>query len=122
MHKLTTMTLMAALIPVLAGCFESGSEQPAPPAIVPPPPPLVGHTLNGSTYYQSNCATCHKAGKDDPTSAFGASDLAQRHDMITIDMSNFDATSTFSLMGAFKNIPAQRVADLKAYLRSVPAI
>ena len=118
MNKLTTMTLMVTLGLVVVGC-NSGSEQAAPPAVEPPP---TGFVANGSTYYQTNCGTCHKAGADDPTSAFGAADLAQRQDMIATDMSNYDTTSTYNLMLAFNNIPAQRVADLKAYLASVPQI
>jgi len=117
------MTLMVTLSLVLVGCFESSSEQPPPP-IAPPVEPIepVGVTTNGAIYYQNNCAACHKAGQDDPTSAFGASDLAQRHDMMTTDMSNFDTTSSFNMMGAYGKVPAQRVADLKAYLESVPKL
>jgi cytochrome c5 len=124
MNKLTTIILMLTLSLALASCFDSSSESPAPAPLKPAQPPtsIVGITANGSVYFQNNCAVCHKAGQDDPTSAFGASDLAQRHDMITTDMSNFDATSTFNMMGAFGSVPAQRVADLKAYLQSVPAI
>ena len=116
MNKLTTITLIVTLSSALAGCFESGSETP-PPAPVP-----TGFVADGSTYYQSNCATCHKVGADDPTSAFGAADLAQRQDMIATDMSSFDNTSTFNLMLSFNDVPAQRVADLKAYLASVPSV
>ncbi len=124
MHKLTTMALILSLSLALTGCFDSNSEDPAPPPVAPVQQPvnIVGLTVNGAVYYQNNCAACHKAGQDDPVSAFGASDLAQRHDMITTDMSNFDATASFNLMGAFSNVPAQREADLKAYLQSVPAI
>ena len=123
MYKLSTIFVLALSL-ALTSCYDSNSEDPAPAPLVPvqQPPTIVGLTSNGSIYYQSNCAVCHKAGQDDPTSAFGASDLAQRHDMITTDMSSFDATSTFDLMGAFGSVPAQRTADLKAYLQSVPAI
>lgn len=113
------VALIVALSIVLTTCYESSSEKPPPPPVAQPP---VGLVTNGSIYYQTNCALCHKAGQDDPVSAFGASDLAQRHAVITSDMSNFDATSSFNLMGAFSNIPAQRVVDLKAYLESVPMI
>ena len=109
---------MVTLSLALAGCYDSNSEAPPPPAIVLEQPP-TGLVADGSTYYQTNCATCHKAGQDDPTSAFGASDLAQRQDMVATDMSNFDATSTFNMMLVFNNVPDQRVADLKAYLESV---
>jgi len=119
MHKLKIMALIVSLSFVLTTCYDSSSEKPAPHPVALPP---VGHAANGSTYYQTNCGACHKAGQDDPTSAFGASNLAQRHDMMTTDMSNFDTTSTYTLMGAYSNIPAQRVADLKAYLKSVPKI
>lgn len=115
---------MLALSLALASCYDSNSEDPAPAPLLPAKQPvnIVGLTSNGSIYYQNNCAVCHRTGQDDPTSAFGASDLAQRHDMITTDMSNFDTTSTFNMMGAYGSVPAQRVADLKAYLQSVPAI
>lgn len=119
MKKLTTVVSMVTLSLALASCFESGSETTPPPPVAPPP---VGIAKDGLTYYQSNCAVCHKAGADDTTAAFGALDLAQRHDMLATDMSNYDTTSTFNLMLAYNNIPAQRVADLKAYLKSVPKI
>ncbi len=119
MNNLTKITLMVTLSLALTSCFESGSEETPPPPVAPPAQGLVA---DGSTYYQSNCASCHKVGLDDPTSAFGAADLAQRQDMIATDMSNYDTTSTFNLMLAFDNVPDQRVADLKAYLASVPKI
>ena len=119
MQKLTTTTLVVTLSLALASCFESGSEEPPPPAVQLPP---EGFITDGSTYYQTNCATCHKIGAVDTTSAFGASDLAQKQDMIRADMSTYDSTSTFNLMGSFTNVPEQRVADLKAYLASVPKI
>ncbi len=119
MQKRITVTLMVTLSLALVSCFESGSETTPPPAVQPPP---VGIAKDGLTYYQGNCASCHMAGPDDTTSAFGAADLAQRQDMIAENMSNYDATSSFNLMLAFNSIPAQRVADLKAYLRSVPQI
>ncbi|MBI3563061.1 MAG: hypothetical protein HY080_15230 [Gammaproteobacteria bacterium] len=119
MKKLTTVVSMVTLSIALASCFESGSETPPPPAVQPPP---VGVAKDGLTYYQSNCAVCHKAGSDDTTTAFGASDLAQRHDMIAMNMSNYDTTSGFTMMLAFNNVPEQRVADLKAYLKSIPKI
>ncbi len=119
MGRLIVVAIIITISIVLATCYESSSEKPPPPPVVPP---LAGVAVNGSIYYQNNCGSCHKAGRDDPASAFGASDLAQRHARITSDMSNFDATSTFNLMGAFSNIPAQRVVDLKAYLESVPMI
>ena len=101
----------------LGGCFDSGSEQAPPPPVKPAP---VGVVSDGSTYYKTNCGSCHMAGADDTTAAFGASDLAQKQDMITNDMSAFDTTSTFDLMLAFNSVPDQRVADLKAYLSSLP--
>jgi len=124
MEKLTTLTMMVTLSLALAGCFESSSEDPPPAALeleIPPAEIVVaGKVTDGSTYYQTNCAACHKAGQDDPTSAFGASDLAQRQDMIVADMSTYDTTSTFNMMMVFNNVPEQRVADLKSYLESVP--
>lgn len=124
MHKLITVTLLFALSFVLAGCYDSSSEVP-PPQVTPPhviTPPLAGVATNGKIYYQNRCGICHSAGRDDSTSAFGAVNLAQRQDMITSDISNFDQKSGFNLMGTFMNIPEQRVADLKAYFESVPAL
>jgi cytochrome c5 len=121
MQKLTTLILMVTLSFALAGCYESSSEELPPPAIAltPTGPVVAGLAADGSTYYQSNCATCHKAGQDDPTSAFGAADLAQRHDMIATDMSNYDSTSGFNMMNTYSNVSEQRVDDLKAYFESV---
>lgn len=117
MNKQIAMTLMVTLSLGLAGCFNSGSEDSPPPAVEPPPTGLVA---NGATYYAANCASCHKAGADDTTNAFGASDLAQKQDMIVNDMSTYDQTSGFNLMTTFSNVPDQRVADLKSYLATVP--
>ena len=117
MKKLITLTLMFTLSLALAGCYESSSEATAPAAIEPPP---VGVVANGATYYETRCAICHKVGKDDITTVFGAVELAQKQDMIATDMSNYDKTSGFNLMLVLNNVPAQRVADLKAYLKSVP--
>lgn len=122
MNKLTTITLMVILSVALTGCFDSSSEQAAPAAIIIPTPPPTGVTANGKIYYQSNCAACHQAGADDTTSAFSAIDLAQNQDKIATDMSTFDGTSGFNLMGAYSNVPAQRVADLKVYFASIPVI
>ena len=119
MQKLTTITSVVTLSLVLAGCFDSNSEEAVTPAVTPSAT-QVGVAANGAIYYQTNCGICHQIGQHDPTSAFGASDLAQKHNMITTDMSDFDAASTFNLMASYKNVPEQRVADLKAYLESVP--
>ena len=119
MHKLTTAAVMVTLSLSLASCFESGSEEEAAPAVTPPPTGLVA---DGQTYYASNCAACHKLGAVDTTNAFNGADLAQKQDMITNDMSGYDTSSGFNLMNTFSNVPDQRVADLKAYLASVPAI
>ncbi len=121
MQKLATITSVVTLSLMLASCFDSGSEEAVSPA-VSPPAVLVGVAANGAIYYQTNCGICHKSGQNDPTSAFGASDLAQKHNMITTDMSDFDTTSTFNLMASYNNVPEQRVADLKAYLESVPKL
>jgi mono/diheme cytochrome c family protein len=117
MNKLMTMSLMVTLSLGLAGCFNSGSEESPPPAVEPPPTGLVA---NGATYYATNCGSCHSAGTDDTTNAFGASDLAQKQDMITNDMSTYDQSSGFDLMTVFSDLPDQRVADLKSYLSTVP--
>ena len=119
MQRLTTISLMVALSFMFSGCFESGSESTPPPAVEPPP---TGFIADGATYYQTNCATCHKAGQDDTTNAFGAADLAQKQDMITNDMSNYDQTTGFNMMLSINNVPDQRVADLKAYLESVAQV
>jgi mono/diheme cytochrome c family protein len=119
MKKLTTVTLMVTLGLSLAGCYESGSESTPPPAVEPPP---TGVAADGATYYQSNCAACHKLGAVDTTNAFGAADLAQKQDMVASDMSTYDALTGLNLMTTYSAVPAQRVADLKAYFASVPAI
>ena len=121
MQKLTTIISVITLSLVLASCFDSGSEETVTPAVTPPVA-LVGVAANGAIYYQTNCGICHQIGQHDPTSAFGASDIAQKHNMITSDMSDFDTTSTFNLMASYNNVPEQRVADLKAYLESVPKL
>ncbi len=120
-HKLLIATLLVTLSFALSNCYDSTSEVP-PPQVATPPPPLLGLATNGHIYYQNRCATCHSAGRDDITSAFGAVDLARRQDMIAVDISNFDQTSGFNLMGTYNDIPAQRVADLKAYLKTVPLL
>lgn len=114
MKKLTTISTLVALCTALAGCFESGSETTPPPAVPLPP---TGIVLDGKTYYSSNCGTCHKAGTEDTTAAFGASDLAQKQDMIVTNMGDYDLS--LNLMTAFSNVPSQRVLDLRAFLQSV---
>ena len=121
MQKLTTMTSVVILSLVLAGCLDSNSGEAVTPAVTPSAT-RVGVTADGAIYYQTNCGICHKIGQHDPTSAFGASDLAQKHNMIITDMSDYDRTSTFNLMASYNNVPEQRVADLKAYLESVPKL
>lgn len=119
MNKLTAATVLVTLSLSLASCFESGSEETAPQPVAPP---ATGVAANGQTYYNSNCSTCHKAGAYDTTNAFNAADLAQKQDMIANNMSTYDQSSGFDLMTTFSNVSEQRVADLKAFLASIPAI
>jgi len=104
-----------AVSSVLVSCYDSNSETPAPPPVIEPgPDPGPGLTFNGKVYYEQNCSSCHAAGTDDTTNAFGAIDLANQETKISNDMSQFDAT--YNTMGRFNNIDQERVDDLKKYL------
>ncbi len=100
----------------LVSCYESNSEDDAPPALgvtggdsLP-----VGNALNGRIFYNQNCSVCHAAGSDDTTRAFGAIDLANQGSRISGDMSHFD--ETYGLMARFTDLDQPRVDDLKRYL------
>ncbi len=109
---LAVMTMSGSLV----SCYESNSEEEAPPAVgissVDSLP--VGKALNGRIFYIQNCSVCHAAGADDTTRAFGAIDLANQGSRISGDMSQFD--ETYNLMGRFTNLDQERVDDLKRYL------
>lgn len=111
------MVLAAILMSAgLASCYESNSEEEAPPALgvadgdIQP----VGNALNGRIFYNQNCSICHAAGGDDTTRAFGAIDLANQGSRISGDMSHFD--ETYNLMARFTDLDQARVDDLKRYL------
>ena len=110
---LIILTVMSAS---LLSCYESDAEQVAPPAVNVSPGVILppGVAANGRIFYRQNCSVCHAAGSDDPTSAFGAIDLANQNSRISSDMSHFD--QTYNMMGRFTNIDQARVDDLKKYL------
>jgi mono/diheme cytochrome c family protein len=115
--RLLIITLAAIAMSIsLVSCYESNSEETAPPAVeatgggtLP-----VGDALNGRIFYRQNCSVCHAAGSDDTTRAFGAIDLANQGSRISGDMSHFD--TTYNLMTRFTNLDQERVDDLKRYL------
>ena len=100
----------------LVSCYESNSEEDAPPAfgITGDDNLPVGNALSGRTFYNQNCSVCHAAGADDTTRAFGAIDLANQGSRISGDMSHFD--ETYNLMARFTDLDQARVDDLKRYL------
>ncbi len=111
-----TFLAVLAMSTSLVSCFESNSEEAAPPALdvsggVNPP---AGKASNGKVFYARNCSVCHAAGSDDTTRAFGAIDLANQGSRISDDMSHFD--TTYNLMARFTNLDQTRVDDLKRYL------
>ena len=118
--KLVQLLFLSVLGVALAGslvsCYDSNAEKPAPPPVKPDPGPGPGPgiTFNGKVYYDQNCSSCHAAGADDMSSAFGAIDLAKQESKIANDMSTFD--KTYNTMGRFNNIDQERVDDLKKYL------
>lgn len=116
---LRILVISAAAVTIASGltaCYESSSEDPAPPPIsisggnnLP-----VGNPTNGRIFYNQNCSVCHAAGGDDTTRAFGAIDLANQGSRISGDISHFD--KTYNLMSRFVDLDQQRVDDLKQYL------
>lgn len=118
MNNIKQITLVLLLTVSMVGCYDSSSDND--PAPVPAPSGTVGglgSATEGQTYYTSSCGTCHAAGADDTTTAFNSSDLAQKQDMITNDMSAYDATT--QMMTQFNNVSQKRVDDLKAYLATL---
>lgn len=109
-----------ALISTLVSCFDSSAEKPAPAPIISQDPgggSSPGVAFNGKIYYQQNCASCHAAGADDTTTAFGAIDLAKQDAQIQADISQKD--TVYNTMGRFNNIDQERVDDLKKYLSGI---
>jgi len=103
---------------LLSACDETSSKPKTKPIV-----PLVGVLEDGKIYYQSQCGVCHSAGEDRST-AFGALDLSQLQvDRIQSDMSDLGGVivsgTLIPLMGRIKNVPPQRVADLKAYFSTL---
>jgi hypothetical protein len=91
---------------------------------------LVGSRTSGKDYYMSECAVCHRSGSDDIEYTFSSNDIANdyqnrpdqaaKDSYITEDMHAYGpASKNHNLMGRFDTVPAQSVADLKAYLESV---
>jgi len=83
---------------------------------------ITAVAADGKIFYQYECGGCHSAGKDDGISAFASSDLAQKQNLIKANLSEFGATginNVENIMGRFSNLSEQRVADLKAYLKSL---
>ncbi len=122
MNKLIQITLLVLLGLGLGGCFNSSSDEAPPPLLNPGdgtkvPTGVIGSNSDGQTYFDANCGVCHAANPDDTTTAFTATDLAGKQDMIATDMSGFDTTT--QMMTTMSNIPQQRVNDLKAYLGSL---
>ena len=119
MNKIKQIVLVSFLAMSVAGCFNSSSDNdPAP--VEPNNGGTVGglgSSTDGKTYYNNSCGSCHAAGADDTSTAFGSSDLAQKQDRIVNDMSAYDATT--QLMTQFNNVSQQRVNDLKAYLATL---
>lgn len=72
---------------------------------------------NGQAFYAANCAVCHSAGSDDVTTAFNASDLEQRANPITKDLSMYGGQ--YQLMGAFYALAQPNVDELKAYVATL---
>ncbi|MFV1993272.1 MAG: cytochrome c [Acidiferrobacterales bacterium] len=118
-HRIKQATLVLILSFAVAGCFESSSDDLHSTVDVgdngggAP----IGSSANGKIYYTSNCSSCHAAGADDITTAFGSSDLRQKQDLIVNDMSAFDPTN--KMMTQLNNVSQQRVDDLMAYLATL---
>lgn len=114
MQRLITILTMTFGL-ALTGCYQSGSESSPPPPVAKP---LSGVIADGQIYYESNCASCHNIGTAYAPPHLSALDMKGRQDWIQSDMSAADTVSGFNLMSSFSNIPAQRVADLKAFVAS----
>ena len=116
LRRLGLVLALLALGPGLVSCYESNSEDDAPPAlgVISGGNPPAGNALSGRIFYNQNCSVCHAAGSDDTTRAFGAIDLANQGSRISGDMSHFD--TTYGLMARFNDLDQARVDDLKRYL------
>ena len=115
-RRIGIVLAVLALGPGLVSCYESNSEEDAPPAlgVIGGGTPPAGNALSGRIFYNQNCSVCHAAGSDDTTRAFGAIDLANQGSRISGDMSHFD--QTYGLMARFTDLDQARVDDLKRYL------
>lgn len=118
-HRIKQVTLVLILSFAVVGCYDSSSDNLHSTVDVgdggggAP----IGSVANGKIYYNSNCSSCHAAGADDTTSAFGSSDLRQKHGLIANDMSALDPTN--KMMTQLNNVSQQRVDDLVAYLATL---
>ena len=72
---------------------------------------------NGQAFYAANCAICHSAGTDDTTTAFNASNLAQRNNPLSRNLTMYGGQ--YQLMGAYYALNQQNVDELKAYLATL---
>ncbi|MDH5324458.1 MAG: Ig-like domain-containing protein [Gammaproteobacteria bacterium] len=72
---------------------------------------------NGRAFYAAKCAICHAAGVDDTSRAFNASDLALKSMPLSRNLSLYGGP--YELMGAFNNIPQNKVDELRAYFASL---
>ncbi|MGD8569197.1 MAG: Ig-like domain-containing protein [Gammaproteobacteria bacterium] len=72
---------------------------------------------NGLAFYTGNCGICHAAGADDVTTAFNATDLAQRANPLVRDISTYNGQ--YQLMGTFYNVSQQNIDELKAYVATL---
>ena len=72
---------------------------------------------NGRAFYAQNCQVCHSAGNEDTTTAFLSTDLALSVNPLSRNMSAYGGQ--FQLMGAYYDIPQQKVDELKAFLASI---
>jgi cytochrome c5 len=119
MKNITKLLLVLILGLSVVACYDSSSDNE--PRVVTVDGGGggggIGSATEGKTYYTNTCSDCHAAGADDTSTALGATDLAQKHDMITNDMSAYDAT--YNMMFTFSNLSQKRVDDLKAYLATL---
>ncbi len=114
MKKYKKLIILFSVSVFLASCGGGSDTKPVVTEV-------KGTASNGKIYYQYECSGCHSAG-DDFTRALGASDLAQKQKLIKSNLTQYGDTllpNIGGLMGQFKNLSEQRVADLKAYLASL---
>ncbi len=117
-HRIKQITLVLILSFAVVGCYESSSDNLHSTVIVDDGGGApIGSVVNGKIYYQSNCSSCHAAGADDTTTAFGSSDLSQKQGLIANDMSALDPTN--KMMTQLNDVSQQRVDDLVAYLATL---